>query len=62
MMADKLIRNFGFDVDDFPEAKKLISKKSLKYYLDNCLSKTPCRGQVDPPSLPKIVDMLTGYT
>jgi hypothetical protein len=54
-----MIKEFRFDINNFPEVKERLMKNSMRYYLGRFLYKKP--GQDDYLSLDRIEDMFLGF-
>ena len=57
--AAKLIKDFNFDSDDFPEVKERIMKKSIRYFLGRNLYKD--KHQQEFLTLDRVEDLITGF-
>jgi hypothetical protein len=57
--AASLIKQWGFDINNFPAVKERLMKSSMRYYLGRFLYNKP--GQDDYMSLDKIEDMFVGF-
>lgn len=58
-VAATLIKEFKYDVNEFPDVKERLMKSSMRYYLGRFLYKKP--GQDDYMSLDRIEDMFQGF-
>lgn len=54
-----MIKEFKFDINDYPDLKERLMKNSMRYYLGRFLYKKP--GQDDYMSLDRIEDMFSGF-
>ena len=57
--AAQLIKDFGFNADDFPEVKERIMKNSMRFFLGRNLYKN--QNQQDFITLDRIEDLLSGF-
>jgi hypothetical protein len=54
------VKDFKFDINDFPDLKERLLKASMRYYLGCYLYKKP--GHSDHMTLEKIEDLMWGFT
>ena len=58
-VAAEIIKQFKFDINEFPDVKERLMKNSMRYYLGRFLYKKP--GHEDFLSLDRIEDMFLGF-
>lgn len=58
-VAAQLVKEFKYDINEFPELKERLLKSSMRYYLGRFLYKKP--GTEDHLSLDRIEDLFTGF-
>jgi hypothetical protein len=58
-LAAGLIKEFKFDINDFPELNEMLEKANIKFYLRKFLYKKP--GEEENYSLDRIEDLFIGF-
>lgn len=58
-LAAGLIKEFKFDINDFPELNEMLEKANIKFFLKKFLYKKP--GEEENYSLDRVEDLFFGF-
>ena len=54
-----MVKDFGFDINDYPELKERLMKQSMRFYLSRYIHKKP--GNEEHLPLDRIEDLFSGF-